>query len=51
MGDFLNTGCRKKVTKFQTEIALEIFGRKNQFRYFWKAEMCSCLAGLKNIQK
>ena len=38
-------GIPIKVTEFKIEIPLEIFGVGNQFRYVWKAETCSYLAG------
>ena len=38
-------GVPDKVTEFQTKITLEILSLEKQYRYFWKAETCSCLAG------
>ena len=32
-------GCPNKVTEFQTEKTLEIFGLENQFCYVWIAEI------------
>ena len=33
-------GVPIKVTEFEIEITLEVFGLGNQFSYFWKAETC-----------